>query len=66
MKKLHNKEEMEQVITRPGIHMFLFTAPWCGDCLYIKPFLPELEKKYDDQMDFYEFDRDECLDLAMN
>lgn len=65
MKKIHNKEEMEQVIARPGIHMFLFTAPWCGDCIYIKPFMPELEKKYADQMDFYELDRDECLDLAI-
>lgn len=65
MKTLHNKAEMEAVLQQAGTHMFLFTAPWCPDCVYIKPFMPALEKKYADKMDFYQLDRDECLDLAI-
>ena len=65
MNKIHSKEEMNKVIAQPGIHMFCLRSPWCGDCIYIKPFLPALEKQFAGKMDFYELDRDECLGLAI-
>lgn len=65
MNKIHTKEQFEEVLKEKGIHMFLFSAPWCADCVYIKPFMSALEKKFSGSMDFYELDRDECLDLAI-
>lgn len=64
MKQIHSKEEMLDIIQTGKLSVFLFSANWCGDCLFIKPFLPEIEKKYS-MFDFYLIDRDECLDLAI-
>lgn len=43
--------------------VFVFTTSWCGDCHYIRPFMPEIEEKFAD-FTFIEVDRDEHLDLA--
>lgn len=65
MKSIETIEQFEQVLKQPGIHVFLFTANWCPDCVYIKPFMPSLEQKYEKDMDFYSVDRDQLLDLAI-
>lgn len=43
--------------------VFLFTTTWCGDCHYIKPFMPEVEAKFSD-FTFVEVDRDEFMPFA--
>lgn len=63
MKKINNQEEFLEVSKQEGTQVFLFTTKWCGDCIYIKPFLPSIESEFD-QFNFYEVDRDECMDLA--
>lgn len=44
--------------------VFFFTATWCGDCNYIKPQLPTIEKDFPEYK-FVEVDRDKFLDLAI-
>lgn len=33
--------------------IFVFTANWCPDCTFIKPFMPMLEAKYTDYYWYY-------------
>lgn len=63
MKALHSKDEFLQASQNKGYQVFLFTTKWCGDCIFIKPQLPSIEQEFED-MTFYEFDRDEVIDLA--
>ena len=37
-------EELASLVEKDGKKVFLFVADWCGDCRYIYPALPEIEK----------------------
>jgi len=36
-------EEIASYVEQDGKKVFVFSADWCGDCRYLKPFLPEIE-----------------------
>ncbi|MEW4354625.1 thioredoxin family protein [Streptococcus pneumoniae] len=59
----YNLEELAGLIEKPRKCVFFFSADWCGDCQYIKPFLPEIEAE-NPEFDFVWVDRDAYLDLA--
>lgn len=59
--EIHTLEEYQKAIM--GKAIFLFTASWCPDCIFIKPFIGEIVDKYD-QYTFYVIDRDEMIDLC--
>lgn len=63
MNKITSEIEFKEICQNDGFHVFMFTTKWCGDCIYIKPFLPSIENQFSN-MNFYELDRDDCLDLA--
>ncbi|AOF48130.1 thioredoxin family protein [Tetragenococcus halophilus] len=46
-----------------GENVFCFMADWCGDCRFIKPYLPEIEADFPD-LQFIEVDRDQYIDIA--
>lgn len=46
-----------------GTYVLFFSAEWCPDCRFIKPFMPEIEKDFA-HMKFLAIDRDENMDLA--
>ena len=46
-----NIEELASFVKREGKTVFFFTAEWCGDCRFIKPFLPEIEAENPDYME---------------
>lgn len=46
-----------------GTYVLFFSADWCPDCRFIKPFMPEIEKDFAN-MKFLAIDRDENMDLA--
>ncbi|BDR56399.1 thioredoxin family protein [Xylocopilactobacillus apis] len=46
-----------------GLNILVFTADWCGDCKFIKPFMPLVEKEYS-QFNFIEIDIDQHKELA--
>ncbi len=48
---------------KTGKHVFFFTADWCGDCVYIKPVMPEIEAEFPDYT-FVQVDRDDYLELC--
>lgn len=43
--------------------VFMFTTTWCGDCTYIKPFIPSIEAHFPD-FTIVEVDRDQFMDFA--
>lgn len=63
MKELTTLEEFETLYQQDGIVIFVFSANWCPDCVYIKPFLPKLIEKYS-TYNFVYVDRDQFVDLA--
>ncbi|EHJ51988.1 thioredoxin family protein [Streptococcus macacae] len=58
-----NLEELAAYTEKSGKQVFFFKADWCGDCQFIYPFLPEIEKRFP-EMAFIQVDRDEYMALA--
>lgn len=52
-------------ITKSGRTVLEFSASWCGDCRFLKPFMPEIVADFP-ETNFYEIDRDESIDVAKN
>ncbi len=65
MDVLESEEQFYELIQEDKTHVFVFSADWCPDCVYIKPFLPELIKKYS-QYVFVYVDRDAYIDLCID
>ncbi len=57
-----NLEELASYVEK-GKNVFFFRADWCGDCRYLKPFLPEIEAE-NPEFIFILIDRDAYMDLA--
>ncbi|UDM32577.1 thioredoxin family protein [Lentilactobacillus laojiaonis] len=66
MQTLSKETTMEQLTQEisSGKTMLFFTAGWCPDCRFIKPFMPEIEEEFKDYK-FIEVDRDDNMDLAI-
>ncbi|MGT2799498.1 thioredoxin family protein [Streptococcus marmotae] len=56
-------EELAGLVEQEGKQVLFFSADWCGDCRFIKPFLPEIEAENPD-FQFVLVDRDEYMDVA--
>ena len=63
MIQLQSMEELASCVEHKGKTVFFFTADWCGDCRFIKPFLPEIETENPD-FTFVEVDRDQYMAVA--
>ncbi len=46
MNVLEKVEDLEVVFNENEVTVLVFSADWCPDCLFIKPFLPKLIDKY--------------------
>ena len=65
MKTLENEQQFYELQKDSMVTVFVFSANWCPDCVFIKPFLPELMNKYSDYQFIY-VDRDQHLDICIN
>ena len=61
---IHDEQAFERVIEDECISVMMFSANWCPDCMFIKPFIPGIEEKYKN-LKFYLLNRDECMDIAI-
>lgn len=64
MKELTTEEQFNEAFHAEGVQVFVFSAEWCPDCQFIKPFMPELVNQYTDYH-FYYIDRDVLTDVAI-
>lgn len=58
-----NLKEVADFLEAESKTVFLFTADWCGDCRFLKPYLPEIEAVFP-EMTFVQLDRDAFMPLA--
>ncbi|MFV0382219.1 MAG: thioredoxin family protein [Breznakia sp.] len=63
MKPLTSLEEFEVLYKKDTTTMFVFSANWCPDCVFIEAFMPKLIQKYS-QIEFIYVDRDAFIDLS--
>lgn len=59
--EIESLEQFEQV--RKGKTIFMFTANWCPDCVFVKPFIGEIVEA-NPEFKFYVVNRDDFLDLC--
>lgn len=59
--EINNLEEFDQV--RVGKTLFMFTADWCPDCMFVKPFIGEIVDN-NPEFKFYVINRDNMIDLC--
>lgn len=65
MEEIKTLKQYDEVMDSKTPALVIWSANWCPDCVFIKPFLPELEKEYP-QVKFYMANRDDLLDLAID
>lgn len=62
MKSIETAAQYEEIKnTKKAI--FVFSADWCPDCRFIRPFLPEIEQTFT-EYEFYYVDRDQLLEVC--
>ena len=63
METLQSIEQFEQY-KNGSKTVFLFSAAWCKDCVFIDPFMPEVVEKFEN-IRFVKIDRDQFIDLCI-
>ena len=56
-------EEIDAAINKENVTVLLFSAPWCGDCVFANTFMENVMKKYSD-MNFLYVNRDDFMNLC--
>jgi thioredoxin-like negative regulator of GroEL len=64
MKKLTTDAQFRETIANEGLTIAVFKTTWCKDCHFIDPFMPELERQYEQKVTFVVLDRDDLPDLC--
>lgn len=64
MQLIQSEQQFDEQIHSEKPTMAVFKADWCKDCVYIDPFMPEVEKAYEGRLTFVKVDRDELIELC--
>lgn len=64
MLKIVSEEQFQSAVDQDKPTAALFKAAWCKDCHYIDPFMPEIIRSYEPDLNFIELDRDRFPDLC--
>lgn len=59
--EINSLEEFEKAKT--GKTIFMFTASWCPDCVFVKPFIGDIVEA-NPEFKFYVINRDNFIDLC--
>lgn len=58
MRKITSKADFDTAIHSSKLTVAVFKADWCGDCKFIDPFMPEVEKEFASNLTLIEVDVD--------
>lgn len=61
---LQSEQQFQELIAANKPTLAIFKADWCKDCVYIDPFMPEVEQAYAEKFTFVVIDRDAFIDLC--
>ncbi len=62
--EITSAREYNDLIAKTPKSIVLFSAEWCGDCLFLKQFLNQLVSENQDYQWYY-VDRDKLLDICL-
>lgn len=65
MRNLESEEQFYELKKMDQTMVFVFSANWCPDCLFIKSFMPSILQEYADY-EFVYVDRDQFIDLCVD
>lgn len=63
MEKLQSVDQFSALRENEDV-VFMFSASWCPDCVFVDLFLPEIMEKFNDYTFIY-VDRDKYIDLCV-
>lgn len=64
MRSIVSEDQFQAVISEDKPTVAIFKTTWCKDCHYIDPFMPAVQQKYENQLEFVELDRDNFPELC--
>ncbi|MBB3131645.1 thiol-disulfide isomerase/thioredoxin [Paenibacillus rhizosphaerae] len=64
MQKITSQAEFQVAIQSPRLTVAVFKADWCSDCKFMDPFMPDVEKKFSNDLTLVEVDVDQVGDLS--
>ena len=62
---IENEQIINEVLKSEKLVIVDFFATWCGPCQMLAPVLINLDKKYNDEVEFYKVNVDENQDAAI-
>ena len=63
MKQLTSMEMFEAAWNSDQVSVFVFSADWCPDCMFVKPFIGDIVDA-NPEYKFYMINRDNMIDLC--
>lgn len=64
MRQIREEAEIKSLIETGRPIVAVFKTTWCKDCHFIDPFMPDIEKKYEGQLELVHLDRDDMADFC--
>lgn len=64
MAKEFTDNEMDELLSQPGLMVIDFWAEWCGPCKKLSPIVDELSEEYDGIVDIRKCDVEDSVEVA--
>ncbi len=65
MKEITSVEEYKENINKLNT-VVIYSADWCGDCVYLDSFIDDIVKEYEDKLNFIKVNTDIFIDIVQD
>ncbi|GAB6991577.1 thioredoxin family protein [Paenibacillus pini] len=66
MQKVTSRAEFDVSTQSPRLTVAVFKADWCSDCKFLDPFMPEIDKRFANDLTLVEVDVEEVEDISQD